>query len=130
MDTQLPPRAATSCAAALAPQAWLLGLSGAALALHFGAWVWSVERTSLSHSLLFVSATPLILAGGAWLLRKPISRGAGAWRLASMFLGACVHCVLHGYTAEAQLGAGSFENLAVEVSVGQWLAHASAPADS
>lgn len=57
-------------------KSWLLGISGTSLAVHFGAWVWSVEHTSLMHSLLFVSATPLILAGGAWLLRQPISRGA------------------------------------------------------
>eukprot|EP00887_Chlorella_sp_A99_P004149 scaffold23.g4149.t1 len=39
----------------------LLALSGSALAVHFGSWVWSVEHTSLTHSLLFVSATPLLL---------------------------------------------------------------------
>eukprot|EP00887_Chlorella_sp_A99_P004332 scaffold15.g4332.t1 len=53
----------------------LLALSGSALAVHFGSWVWSMEHTSLTHSLLFVSATPLLLALGTWLLRMPISRG-------------------------------------------------------
>ncbi|KAL4448195.1 hypothetical protein ABPG75_005414 [Micractinium tetrahymenae] len=56
-------------------QAPLLAASGACLCVHFGAWVYSVEATSLTHSLLFVSATPLFLAGGTWLLRKPISGG-------------------------------------------------------
>lgn len=56
-------------------QARLLAASGACLCVHFGLWVYSVQTTSLAHSLLFVSATPLFLAGGAWLLRRPISRG-------------------------------------------------------
>lgn len=53
----------------------LLAASGTALALHFGAWVASLETTSLTHSLLFVSATPILLAAGAWILRRPISNG-------------------------------------------------------
>ena len=31
------------------------------LAIHFGAWVWSLDHTSLIHSLLFVSMHPLVL---------------------------------------------------------------------
>ena len=31
------------------------------LAIHFGAWVWSLDHTSLVHSLLFVSMHPLVL---------------------------------------------------------------------
>lgn len=57
------------------PQAPLLAASGTCLCVHFAAWVYSVQATSLTHSLLFVSATPLFLAGGTWLLRKPISAG-------------------------------------------------------
>lgn len=57
------------------PQAGLLAASGACLALHFGLWVYSVQATSLTHSLLFVSATPLFLAGGTWALGRPISAG-------------------------------------------------------
>ena len=45
------------------------------LDLHFGTFVYSVQATSLTHSLLFVSATPLFLAGGTWLLGRPISAG-------------------------------------------------------
>ena len=56
-------------------QVGLLVVSGTCLCFHFGAWVFSVEATSLTHSLLFVSATPLFLAAGTWLLRKPISAG-------------------------------------------------------
>jgi len=31
------------------------------LSIHFGAWVWSLDHTSLVHSLLFVSIHPLVL---------------------------------------------------------------------
>lgn len=57
------------------PQAGLLAASGVCLAFHFGLWVYSVQATSLTHSLLFVSATPLFLAGGTCLLGRPISAG-------------------------------------------------------
>lgn len=53
----------------------LLSGSGACLALHFGCWVWSLENTSLTHSLVLVSSTPVIMAGGSYLLNQPISRG-------------------------------------------------------
>ena len=70
----------------------LLG-SGACLAVHFGAWVWGLQHTSLTHSLLFVSATPILLAGWAWLSRQPISStevrgGHCAWLCTYV----CVNC--------------------------------------
>jgi drug/metabolite transporter (DMT)-like permease len=46
--------------------------SGAFLALHFGFWVTSLDYTSLTHSLLFVTAHPLvILIGMFYFVRKP-----------------------------------------------------------
>ena len=39
----------------------LLGLAGAFLAVHFCAWSWSISHTSLTHSLLLVWTTPLIM---------------------------------------------------------------------
>ena len=42
---------------------WLLG-GGLFLALHFGSWVASLDETSLTHSLLFVTAHPLIIVFG------------------------------------------------------------------
>ena len=46
--------------------------SGAFLALHFGFWVTSLDYTSLTHSLLFVTAHPLvILIGMILFVRKP-----------------------------------------------------------
>jgi len=45
-----------------------LCLGGSILALHFAAWSWSVDNTSLSHSLLFVCSTPLLLVGWSTLV--------------------------------------------------------------
>ena len=43
--------------------------SGFCLWIHFGSWVWSLDHTSLAHSLLFVTAHPLIIVGGMIGLR-------------------------------------------------------------
>lgn len=48
--------------------------SGISLGLHMGAWVWSLDNTSLTHSLLFVTIHPLIIVFGALLLRKYVPR--------------------------------------------------------
>jgi drug/metabolite transporter (DMT)-like permease len=46
----------------------ILILSGLALCVHFAAWVWSLDLTSLAHSLLFVTTSPvMILIGNAIL---------------------------------------------------------------
>ncbi len=39
---------------------------GLLYAVHFGAWVWSLELTSVAASVTLVTATPLVLAGIAW----------------------------------------------------------------
>jgi hypothetical protein len=60
---------------ARAVRSWaILGGSGVCLALHFGCWVWGLEHTSITHSLLFVCCVPILIAGGLFVLRKPISR--------------------------------------------------------
>lgn len=46
----------------------ILALSGVALALHFGFWVASLKHTTLTHSLLFVTAHPLMVVAGMFLL--------------------------------------------------------------
>ena len=46
----------------------LLTASGLALAAHFGAWVASLDETTLTHSLLFVTAHPLVIVVGMFLL--------------------------------------------------------------
>ena len=57
--------------------------SGLFLALHFGAWTASLDRTTLTHSLLFVTAHPLVvLVGSAVLLafgREIIPPGRRGW---------------------------------------------------
>ena len=46
----------------------IIAASGSALALHFGSWVASLDETSLTHSLLFVTAHPLIIIVGMGIL--------------------------------------------------------------
>ena len=69
----------------------LLG-SAVCLWIHFGTWVWSLDHTSLTHSLLFVTAHPLVIVVGATLLGHRVARRsiAGA---AIGFLGAAVTLV-------------------------------------
>jgi len=51
----------------------LLTASGVALAAHFGAWVASLDQTTLTHSLLFVTAHPLVIVIGMALLASSVS---------------------------------------------------------
>ena len=67
---------------------WLAG-SGTALAIHFACWVASVQLTSLTHSLLFVSATPVLLATLTLIRRQPISAGE-LWGTGLGFIGTLV----------------------------------------
>jgi drug/metabolite transporter (DMT)-like permease len=59
---------------ALCNAPWLL-LSGTSLAFHFALWVMGIENTSLTHALLYVSITPILIAAGMWLMRMPLSIG-------------------------------------------------------
>jgi drug/metabolite transporter (DMT)-like permease len=43
--------------------------SGICLWIHFGSWVWSLDHTSLTHSLLFVTAHPLLIVSAMFALR-------------------------------------------------------------
>ncbi len=50
----------------------IIGLSSIALAAHFATWVTSLDYTSLSHSLLFVTAHPLVIVIGISIfIRRP-----------------------------------------------------------
>jgi len=49
--------------------------SGSLLALQWACYAWAIQHTSLSHTLLFLSATPVLLAAYTWLRRQPISAG-------------------------------------------------------
>ncbi len=55
---------------------WRLVVSGVLLAVQWSAYAWAVGHTSLSHTLLFLSATPMLLAGWHWVSRQPISGSA------------------------------------------------------
>ncbi len=50
-------------------------LSGMSLAFHFALWVWGIDHTSLTHALLYVSITPILIAAGMWAMSKPLSQG-------------------------------------------------------
>jgi drug/metabolite transporter (DMT)-like permease len=53
----------------------VLALSGVALAVHFGFWVASLQRTSVLSSVALVTMQPIFVALGAWLfLRERPSR--------------------------------------------------------
>ena len=67
----------------------LLTASGICLALHFGTWLMSLDRTTLTHSLLFVTAHPLVIIIGLWLLRKPATKMQSIGALIG-FIGAAV----------------------------------------
>lgn len=47
---------------------WLAILSGVFLAIHFAAWITSLEYASVASSVVLVSTSPLWVAVGAWLL--------------------------------------------------------------
>ncbi len=53
----------------------LLILSSFFLALHFGAWVWSLDNTSLVHSLLFVTMHPIIVVVTMPFLGYNVNKG-------------------------------------------------------
>ena len=48
----------------------LMGASGLALAAHFATWVASLDATTLTHSLLFVTAHPLVIVLGMGVLAR------------------------------------------------------------
>jgi len=50
-------------------------LSSIFLAAHFGSWVWSLDHTSLVHSLLFVTSHPLVVVLLMPILGSKIRRG-------------------------------------------------------
>ena len=66
---------------------WLFG-GGLFLALHFGSWVASLDETSLTHSLLFVTAHPLIIVFGMALIARLFRK----YRKPTRFeiIGACI----------------------------------------
>ena len=72
---------------------WIFA-GGIFLALHFGAWVASLDETSLTHSLLFVTAHPLIIVVGMALVAKLMKNYRSPSKLE--IIGACI-----GFTGAA-----------------------------
>lgn len=67
-------------------------VSSFALALHFGLWIQSIDWTTIPHSVLFVSTSPVILAVGRAIGRLPISMGEVLGSLAG-FGGICISMI-------------------------------------
>lgn len=69
---------------------WLLMLASSAfLALHFGSWIWSLDNTSLVHSLLFVTSHPLVVVALMPILGTVARRGHVTGALVG-FVGAAI----------------------------------------
>jgi drug/metabolite transporter (DMT)-like permease len=99
----------------------LLLASGAALAAHFGAWVASLDETTLTHSLLFVTAHPLVIVIGMALLAPLVTAVRKPRRVEA--LGALVCFVGAGITL---LDAGSSQGDQTVTVLGDLLAFAGA----
>lgn len=74
--------------------------SGVCLWIHFASWVWSLDHTSLTHSLLFVTAHPLVIVAGMLVLGKSLSRKEIAGSIIG-FIGAAI--TLLGITTEGDV---------------------------
>ena len=48
----------------------LISLSGIALAIHFASWTWSLDHTSLAHSLLFVTSHPIVIVSAMFVIER------------------------------------------------------------
>ena len=61
----------------------ILAASGIALAIHFAAWTWSLDHTSLAHSLLFVTSHPIVIVSFMVLMMRRMDwvlvSGATGW---------------------------------------------------
>mgnify|MGYP001208418042 CR=1 FL=1 len=71
--------------------------SGFCLWLHFGSWVWSLDHTTLTRSLLFVTSHPLVIVFGMWFFKKPVDKKSAFGALIG-FMGAAV--VIGGVESE------------------------------
>ena len=54
---------------------FLVAVSSLFLAMHFGSWVWSLDNTSLVHSLLFVNTHPLVLVALMPIMGQAVRKG-------------------------------------------------------
>ena len=63
----------------------ILLASGFCLFLHFATWGWSLDHTSLTHSLLFVTAHPLVFVIGAAIIGRPLLKRQSYGALIAFF---------------------------------------------
>ena len=63
----------------------ILFASGFCLFLHFATWGWSLDHTSLTHSLLFVTAHPLVFVIGAAIIGRPLLKRQSYGALIAFF---------------------------------------------
>ncbi|MHB0988609.1 MAG: DMT family transporter [Bellilinea sp.] len=96
------PGAVRSMQALRPGQRWLILLSGLFLAFHFGAWITSLEYTSVASSVVLVTTTPLWVAIlSPLVLKEPIRRETWLGLLIAMAGG-----VLVGFQESCTLPAG------------------------
>lgn len=57
---------------------WLLVGAGLAMAVHFGAWLSSLDHTTVAASVTIVTSAPLWVAAWLWLRGEPVTRRSAA----------------------------------------------------
>ena len=95
--------------------AQLILISSFFLAAHFGSWVWSLDNTSLVHSLLFVNTHPLVVVAIMPFLGEAVRRGH-ITGVALGFVGASVALIDLGDEGRVSL-AGDFAAFVGAVTV-------------
>lgn len=81
---------------------FLICLSSLFLALHFGSWIWSLDNTSLVHSLLFVTSHPLVVVALMPIIGASVRRGHFYGALIG-FIGASIALMEIGGNSEVTL---------------------------
>lgn len=72
--------------------------SGVSLGIHFGAWIWSIDHTTLAASLLFVTAHPVLISSWTMLRTRTFNlrEFIGCW---TSLAGLAITC-LDGFLAD------------------------------
>tara|TARA_B100001123_G_scaffold317813_1_gene356149 strand:+ start:4138 stop:5088 length:951 start_codon:yes stop_codon:yes gene_type:complete len=91
------------------------------LAIHFGSWVWSLDNTSLVHSLLFVNTHPLVVVALMPIMGKVVSRSHIVGVVVG-FAGAVIALLEVGEGGEASLAGDAAAFLGAVSVVGYLLA--------
>ena len=99
----------------------LILVSSLFLATHFGSWVWSLDNTSLVHSLLFVNTHPLVVVALMPVMGKVVSRSHLAG-VAVGFTGAAIALLEVGDGGEVSLAGDAAAFLGAVSVVGYLLA--------